>query len=149
MNIIIVGCGKVGRALAAQLDEEGHEITLIDSDEEQLMECTELLDLMGICGNGTSYIVQKEAGIDSADLLIAVAGQDEVNMLSCLIAKKAGNCRTIARVRNPEYYNEISFIREELGLSMSVNPESASASEIVTRNGHKISFHLGMGHRQG
>jgi len=131
MNIIIVGCGKVGRALAAQLDEEGHEITLIDSDEEQLREATETLDLMGIIGNGTSYIVQKEAGVETADLLIAVAGMDEVNMLSCLIAKKAGNCRTIARVRNPEYYNEISFIREELGLSMSVNPESASAAEIV------------------
>ena len=131
MNIIIVGSGKVGRALAAQLDEEGHEITLIDSSEENLKEVTETLDLMGVVGNGTSYYIQKEAGIESADLLIAVAGSDEVNMLSCLIAKKAGNCRTIARVRNPEYYNEISFIREELGLSMSVNPESASAAEIV------------------
>lgn len=131
MNIIIVGSGKVGRALAIQLDEEGHEITLIDRNEEVLREVSETLDLMGVIGNGTSYIVQKEAGVDTADLLIAVAGRDEVNMLSCLIAKKAGNCRTIARVRNPEYYNEISFIREELGLSMSVNPESASAAEIV------------------
>ena len=131
MNIIIVGSGKVGRALASQLDEEGHEITLIDSCEEDLKEVTDTLDLMGVVGNGTSYYIQKEAGVESADLLIAVAGSDEVNMLSCLIARKAGNCRTIARVRNPEYYNEISFIREELGLSMSVNPESASAAEIV------------------
>lgn len=131
MNIIIVGSGKVGRALANQLDEEGHEITLIDRNEEVLREVSETLDLMGVIGNGTSYVVQKEAGVETADLLIAVAGRDEVNMLSCLIAKKAGNCRTIARVRNPEYYNEISFIREELGLSMSVNPESASAAEIV------------------
>lgn len=131
MKIVIVGSGKVGRALANQLDEEGHEITLIDRSEESLKEAVEQLDLMGVIGNGTSYIVQKEAGVEDADLLIAVAGRDEVNMLSCLIAKKAGNCRTIARVRNPEYYNEISFIREELGLSMSINPEWASASEIV------------------
>ena len=96
MNIIIVGSGKVGRALASQLDEEGHEITLIDSCEEDLKEVTDTLDLMGVVGNGTSYYIQKEAGVESADLLIAVAGSDEVNMLSCLIARKAGNCRTIA-----------------------------------------------------
>ena len=82
-------------------------------------------------GNGTSYRTQKEAGIEKADLLISVANQDEVNLLSCLIAKKAGNCQTIARVRNPEYYDEIGYIREELGLSMSINPEWEAANEMA------------------
>lgn len=131
MNIIIVGCGKVGYALAEQLSDEGHEITIIDKNESVLSSCTNALDVIGVTGNGSSFRTQKEAGIEKADILIAVTGKDEVNLLSCLIAKKAGNCRTIARVRNPEYYEEIGFIREELGLSLSINPEWASACEIA------------------
>ena len=80
------------------------------------------LDVQGIEGNGTSYRVQMEAGIKDSDLLIAVTGKDEINLLCCLIAKKAGNCNTIARVRNPEYFDEIKYLREELGLAMAINP---------------------------
>lgn len=130
MNIIIAGCGGVGHTLAEQLTAEGHEVTVIDSDNKNLQSVVSQLDVMGVLGNSTSYKVQMEAGIDSADLLIAVTDHDEVNMLTCLIAKKAGNCQTIARVRTPQYYTEIDFIRDELGLSMAVNPEFAAAQEI-------------------
>ncbi len=131
MNIIIVGCGKVGYALAEQLNDEGHEITVIDKNEAAVNAATTAFDIMGVVGNGSSYRTQKDAGIENADMLIAVTGKDEVNMLSCLIARKAGDCQTIARVRDPEYYEEIGFIREELGLSLSINPEWAAAYEIA------------------
>ena len=130
MKIIIVGCGKVGYALAEQLSEEGHEITVIDSKAERVQAAVDALDVIGYIGNGNSYKMQKEAGVEEADLVIAVTSQDEVNLLACLIAKKAGNCKTIARVRNPEYMDEIDYIREELGLSLSINPEFATARDI-------------------
>lgn len=131
MNIIIVGSGKVGYTLAQHLNAEGHEITVIDSDEDKVREISSEMDIYCVLGNGTSYLAQKEAGVEKADLLISVANQDEINLLSCLMAKKAGNCQTIARVRNPEYYQEIGYIREELGLSMSINPEWEAASEMA------------------
>ena len=130
MKIIIAGCGKVGYTLAEQLSEEGHEITVIEPRAERIQAAVDALDIIGYLGNGNSYKMQKEAGVEEADLLIAVTGHDEVNLLSCLIAKKAGNCKTIARVRNPEYVDEIHFIREELGLSLSINPELATAMDI-------------------
>ncbi len=130
MKIIIAGCGKVGYALAEQLNEEGHELTIIDTNEEK-MRLGDILDVMCIQGNATSYRVQEEAGIKDADLLIAMTGKDEVNLLCCLIARKAGHCQTIARVRDPGYYEEISFIKEELGLSLAVNPELTAASDIA------------------
>lgn len=130
MNIIIAGCGKVGCTLAEQLNAEGHEISVIDIHSQVVQNVSSRFDVMGVEGNCTSYKVQMEAGINEADLLIAVTDRDEINMLACLIAKKTGNCHTIARVRNPEYYQEINYIREELGLSMSINPELAAASEI-------------------
>lgn len=130
MNIIIVGCGKVGYAIASQLTDEGHQITLIDSDSERLERACSSLDTNGICGNGTVYSVLMEAGIQHADIFIAVTKYDEVNLLSCLIAKKAGKCHTIARVKNPEYDKEIAFLREELGISFSFNPEYMTAKEI-------------------
>lgn len=118
MKIIILGCGKVGYTLAEQLTREGHDITVIDSKEDKLESACNKLDLIGVHGNGTSYLVQEEAGVEDADLMIAVTDLDEINLLACLIAKKAGNCQTIARVRNPEYYREIGFLKEELGLSL-------------------------------
>ena len=130
MKIIIAGCGKVGYTLAEQLSEEGHEITVIEPRAERVQAAVDALDIIGYIGTGNSYKMQKEAGVEDADLLIAVTGHDEVNLLSCLIAKKAGNCKTIARVRNPEYVDEIGFIREELGLSLSINPELATARDI-------------------
>lgn len=131
MKIIIVGCGKVGYALAEQLNDEGHDITIIDTNNEKVDKVLSVLDVQGINGNGTSFLTQMEAGIKESDLLIAVTGQDEVNLLCCLIAKKAGNCNTIARVRNPEYFAEIKYLREELGLSMAINPELACAQGIA------------------
>ena len=131
MKIIIVGCGKVGLTLIKQLSAEKHDITVIDLRSEAIMEATNSYDCMGLVGNGASYSVQKEADIDNTDLLIAVTGNDELNLLCCLIAKKAGNTATIARVRNPVYSQEISYIKEELGLSMVINPEFASAQEIA------------------
>ncbi len=131
MKIIIAGCGKVGFVLAEQLNEEGHELTVIDSNEEKVGEVGNTLDVMAIQGNATSYRVQLEAGVEDADLFIAMTGKDEVNLLCCLIARKAGHCQTIARVRDPGYYSEIGFIKEELGLSMAVNPELAAAADIA------------------
>ena len=131
MKIIIVGCGKVGMTLIKQLSREKHDITVIDVRNEAISEATNTYDCMGVVGNGASYSVQKEAGVEQSDLLIAVTGSDELNLLCCLIAKKAGNTSTIARVRNPVYSKEIDYIKEELGLSMVINPEYASATEIA------------------
>lgn len=131
MNIIIVGCGKVGYTLVEQLSGEEHDIAVIDAKPEKVKAITDDLDAMGIVGNGISYQTLQEAGISRADLLIAVTGSDEQNLLCCVIAKKAGHCKTIARVRNPIYSSEISFLRKELGLAMIINPEFATASEIA------------------
>lgn len=131
MQIVIVGCGNVGGTLAEQLSREGHNITIIDTKNDVVHEVSNTFDIMGVVGNGAAYSVQKEAGIEAADLLIAVTDSDELNLLCCVIAKKAGNCHTIARVRNPVYSREINFIKEELGLSMVINPEDAAAMEIA------------------
>ncbi len=130
MNIIIVGCGKVGLTLAEQLCQENHAITLIDTDQERLDDAVNSIDVQAVLGNGTSYQTQVEAGVRDADLLIAVTDQDELNMLSCLIARKVGNCQTIARVRNPGYYADIHYIKDDLGLAMVINPEWAAAQDI-------------------
>lgn len=130
MQIIIVGCGNVGATLTEQLSKEGHNITVIDMDGNIVERVANQHDVMGIVGNGASLSVQNEAGIEEADLMIAVTTSDELNLLCCLIAKKAGDCKTIARVRNPVYNKEIAFIKGELGLSMVINPEYAAACEI-------------------
>lgn len=130
MNIIVAGCGNVGYTLAEQLNSEGHEITLIDTDAERLQFVVDTLDIQGVAGDGTSYYTLMDAGIEDADLFIAVTNEDEINMLGCLMAKKLGNCKTIARVRNPQYYEDIKYIKEELGLSMYVNPEREAAYEM-------------------
>ncbi len=131
MHIIIVGCGNVGSTIVEKLSKEGHNITVIDTKSEAIKNITINYDVMGYVGNGAGYSIQKEAGIEEADLMIAVTDSDELNLLCCLIAKKAGGCHTIARVRNPVYSREISFIKEELGLSMVINPEDAAAMEIA------------------
>ena len=131
MHIIIVGCGNVGSTIVEKLSKEGHNITVIDTKSEAIKNITINYDVMGYVGNGAGHSIQKEAGIEEADLMIAVTDSDELNLLCCLIAKKAGGCHTIARVRNPVYSREISFIKEELGLSMVINPEDAAAMEIA------------------
>lgn len=131
MKIIIVGCGKVGKTLAEELNKEDNEVTVIDRRYAEVESLSNKFDVMGVVGNGASYKTQMEAGIEKADMLIAVTGSDELNLLCCLIAKRAGNCQTIARVRNPEYSEEIGFVKGALGLAMTINPEFAAAQEIA------------------
>ena len=131
MNIIIAGCGKVGTTLGEQLVRERHEVTFIDTAPELLKKGMGMIDVQVIEGNCTVYSTLKEAGIEHADLFIAVTDSDEINLLSCLIAKKASNCHTVARVRNPEYNEDIQFIKQEMGLSLTINPEWATAVEIA------------------
>ena len=131
MEIIIVGCGKVGKVLAAQLNEAGNNITVVDINADRVADITNRYDVMGIVGNGATHTVLKEAGIDDADLMIAVTGSDERNLLCCLIAKKAGDCQTIARVRDPQYNADVPYLKNELGLAMVINPEFAAAEEIA------------------
>ncbi|MBR6801250.1 MAG: Trk system potassium transporter TrkA [Eubacteriaceae bacterium] len=131
MNVVIVGCGLVGRTVAQQLSNENVDITLIDNDYQTLKTVSDTYDVMGFCGNGASYEVQVEAETSKADLLIAVTPSDEINILCCLLAKKLGAKNTIARVRNPEYIHQLEFMKEDLGLSMSINPEYAAAEEIM------------------
>ncbi len=131
MKIIIVGCGKVGKTLAEELNKEDNEVTVIDRRYAEVESLSNKFDVMGVVGNGASYKTQMEAGIEKADILIAVTGSDELNLLCCLIAKRAGDCQTIARVRNPEYSEEIGFVKGALGLAMTINPEFAAAQEIA------------------
>lgn len=131
MNVIIVGCGRVGSTLAEQLGQEGNDVTVVDEDGTRVQKVLADNDIMGVIGNGASHSVLMDAGIEQADLLIAVTDSDELNLLCCLLAKKAGDCQTIARVRNPVYSQEGEFIKKSLGLSMIINPELAAAAEIA------------------
>ena len=131
LKIVIVGCGKVGATLTEQLYLEGHDITLIDMNPDRLAALTDIYDVMGIAGNGASYKVQQEAGIETADLIIAVTDMDELNLLCCTVAKRAGHCQAIARVRTPEYSDEVGYLKEKLELAMIINPEREAAQEIA------------------
>lgn len=144
MNIIIVGCGKVGTTLAVQLGRENNNICVIDTDKKRVHDLTSANDIIGICGNGTNYSLLLEAGIAETDLLIAVTGSDEMNLLCCVIAQKTAQCKVIARVRNPIYERESGFLKREFGLTMIINPELLAAQEIfqILRfpNAMEISF---------
>lgn len=129
LNIIIVGCGKVGVALTEQLSKEGHDITLIDKNASRLLDTANFFDVMGIVGNGASYNIQLEAGIETADLIIAVTSSDELNVLCCTIAKQAGDCAAIARICSPDYSRDAGYLREKLGLTMIINPDLETARE--------------------
>lgn len=131
LSIIIAGCGKVGKTLTEMLTREGHDIALIDADSERITNITEQFDVMGVVGNGASYAVQKEAGIENADLLISVTDSDELNLLTCTIAKQVGDCAAIARVRNPDYMEEVGYLRDRLNLAMIINPDLESANAIA------------------
>ena len=132
MQIVIVGGGKVGTALVRSLSQEDNNICIVDVKPEVVRQLATEYDVMGMVGNGSSYSVLKEAGIETADLLIAVTEHDELNLLCCVIAKKASKCQTIARVRNPVYSQEKRFLQRELGLSMIINPEQTAAAEIAS-----------------
>lgn len=131
MQIIIVGCGKVGTVLAVKLSQEDNNVTVVDKDPRVVRAITGMYDVMGIVGNGASYNTLKEADIEHADLLIAVSKSDELNLLCCVVARRAAKCHTIARVRSSVYGEDREFIRKELGLSMIINPEFAAAQEMA------------------
>ncbi len=130
MKIVIVGDGKVGSALTKRLSKEGHDLTVIDSSPSAIKNAMNVTDIMTINGNGASMSIQREAHVEKADLLIAATSTDEMNLLCCLTAKKLGAKHTIARVRNPEYSDQLFLMKKELGLSMVVNPEQSAAREI-------------------
>ncbi|MGN1001220.1 MAG: Trk system potassium transporter TrkA [Oscillospiraceae bacterium] len=130
MKIVIIGGGKVGFTIAEQLTKEGHDIIVVDNDRQVVNNISESLDVMAVCGNGASVTVMREAEVGSSDLLIACTAQDELNMLCCVFAKKLGCQSTIARVRTPEYAEQMLYLQSELGLSMTINPELQAAREI-------------------
>ena len=131
MKIVIVGLGKVGRALTQQLSADKHDIVVIDRNPTIVDDICNICDVRGVTGNGGCYEVQAEAFEGGADLLIAATDSDEINILACLVAKKLNTRHTIARIRNPEYEKQLRFMRQELGLSMVINPEKATAREIA------------------
>ena len=129
LSIIVVGCGKVGVTLVEQLSREGHDITVIDKDRSLVEYMSGTYDVMGVVGNGASYSIQREAGIENTDIIIAVTESDELNLLCCTVAKRFANCSAIARVRTPDYSDDVAYLRERLGLAMIFNPELESARE--------------------
>lgn len=131
MKIIISGCGKIGTTVIGSLVAEGHDIVAIDNNPEVIAEITNIYDVMGLCGNGVDSDILEEAGISEAELFVSFAGSDELNMLSCYLARKLGAKHTIARIRNPEYNDKsLGFMRNHLELSMAINPERLAAHEI-------------------
>ena len=131
MNIIVAGCGKIGRALIADLVAEGHDVIAMDNLPRIVGEITDSFDVMGVCGNCADCETLKEAGAENADIFVAVTNSDELNMLSCFLAQKLGASHTIARIRNPEYNDQsLGFMRQHLGLAISINPELLIAEEI-------------------
>ena len=130
MNVVLVGAGRMGGEIAIRLADEGHDITVVDNDAERLEQIANTVDAMTLLGNGADYSVLSEAGVADADLLIAVTNEDAVNMLCCLSGKKLGVKNTVARVRTMEYFQQMVFLKDELGLSLVLNPEQAAAAEI-------------------
>lgn len=131
MKMVIIGNGKAGSSLASMLANEGHDVTVVDINAAALERTQNTEDVMCIEGNGIDADVLKDAAVNKAGIVIAATNYDEVNLLCCLIAKKLGAKRTISRVRNPEYYKQIDIIRDDLELSMAINPDIITADEIL------------------
>lgn len=129
MKIVLIGNGSVGDVLVAELCKEGHNVTVIDENVTEVNAVVNRYDVFGVTGNGSSITVQKEAGVPQCDVLISVAASDELNLLCCMIGKRLGAKRTIARVRDPGYLNQISFMSKQMGIDMIVNPEHEAARE--------------------
>lgn len=128
MNIIVNGCGKVGKTIVASLVLEGHNVVVIDNNPDVLTQITNIYDVMGVCGNGTDCDILAEAGAHNAQLIVSVTGSDELNMLTCFLAKRMGTQHTIARIRNPEYNDKsLGFMRNQLDISLTINPELMAA----------------------
>ena len=129
MNVIIVGNGTVGDKLIGFIAQEGHSVTVIDEDANEVNKVVNKYDVFGVTGNGASISVQKEAGAQSCDVIIAVTPGDELNLLCCMIAKQLGTKHAIARVRDPDYLKQTRFMSNNLGIDMIVNPEYEAARE--------------------
>jgi len=133
MKIVVVGCGKIGETIIKNLVNEGHDVVAVDMEQEVVSQVSNMYDVMAVCGNGADNDTLDEAGVKDAELFVAVTDSDERNMLSCFIASKMGAKQTIARIRNPEFNdNSLNFIREELGVSIALNPEKLAAHEIYS-----------------
>ncbi|MDD6284903.1 MAG: Trk system potassium transporter TrkA [Firmicutes bacterium] len=131
MKIIVAGCGKIGTTIISQLAAEGHDVVALDHNPSVLAEITNIYDVMGLCGNCTNVEILEEAGAESARLFVAATGSDELNMLACFLARRMGAHHSIARIRNPEYNERgLRFVREQLNLSMSINPDMLAAQEL-------------------
>ena len=131
MKIIIAGCGKIGITLVENLVNEGHEVVALDSNPDAITDITNVYDAMGVCGSATDCDTLAEAGVEKADLFVAATDADELNMLSCFLAKRMGAAHAIARIRKPEYNDQnLGFMRQQLDLSMSINPEQLAAQEL-------------------
>ena len=130
MRILVVGDGKVGHVLAEHLTREGHNVVIVDIDEEALQRSEDTLDVMCIRGNGANAKTLIDAGAQKADIIIAATASDETNMLCCLVAKRLGTQYAIARIRDPEYNESLNLLRHELDIDMAINPERATAQEI-------------------
>ncbi len=131
MKILIIGCGKVGYYVAERMIAENHNVTLIDTDENAVSRANETLDALAVSGNGTSVTILREARVEDSDVVIALTGSDEVNMLACYLAKNLGAKHTIARIRNVGYLQDIASLRSMLDLDMTINPEQATANAIT------------------
>lgn len=130
MRIILIGAGKVGYTLAEHLTQEEHDVTVIDKSDEVIEHCSGSLDVICLKGNGANAKVLLEAGVDKANIVIASTESDESNMLACLIAKRLGARYTICRIRDPEFNESQTFLQNELGIDVAINPERATALEI-------------------
>ena len=131
MKIVVVGCGKIGKTIISSLVNERHEVAAIDTDQKVVEDVRTAYDIIALCGSGTEYSDLKEAGIEKTELFIAVTGSDELNMLSCFLAKRMGAKHTVARIRDIENNDaNLSFMKDELDLSMSINPERMTAEAI-------------------
>ncbi len=131
MKIVVVGAGKVGEVLCRDLASEGYDIVLIEIDKDKLDKIIDIADITGVVGNGAAHATQLDAGVDEADIFIAVTEHDEINIIASIVAKKLGAKHTIARVRSPEYSTDMSFVQKELGITVMINPERESAKAII------------------
>lgn len=131
MKIIVAGCGKIGVSIVADLVAEGHDVTVLDADAEMITDVTNIYDVMAICGNAVDCESLEEANVADTDIFVAATGTDELNMLSCFLAKRMGASHTIARIRNPEYNDKgLNFMSQQLELSMPINPDLLTALEL-------------------
>lgn len=131
MNILVIGCGKIGSTIISSLVAEGHDVTVLDNNPKTIEHITNIYDVIGVCGNGADSDVLEEAGANKMQLVVAATGSDELNMLSCFLAKRMGADYTVARIRNPEYNDKsLAFMRQQLDISLAINPERVAAHEL-------------------